>query len=190
MPAACSARPRSWLTGSRSGSPGGGAAAARLTAPTSASCCCTRGGWAAPCGRRFSLAQSLAESGRKVEIVSVVRRAGKPFFPFPDGVKVTAVDDQRKKNERGRLPSLLVHPEDFAYPWCSLRTDRKLLRRFRAMQGGVVIGTRPGFNLLASALAPEGTVTVAQEHMNFNAHREGSRATSAAATAGSTRSRC
>ena len=121
----------------------------------------------------FSLAQSLAESGRKVEIVSVVRRAGKPFFPFPDGVKVTVVDDQRKKHERGRLPSLLVHPEDFAYPWCSLRTDRKLLKRFRAMQGGVVIGTRPGFNLLASALAPEGTVTVAQEHMNFNAHRKG-----------------
>jgi glycosyltransferase involved in cell wall biosynthesis len=119
----------------------------------------------------LSLAQSLAESGRSVEIVSVVRRAGKPFFPFPDGVKVTAVDDQRK--HRSRLPSLLVHPEDFAYPWASLRTDRKLLRRFRAMQGGVVIGTRPGFNLLAATLIPEGTVTVAQEHMNFHAHRRG-----------------
>ena len=84
-------------------------------------------------------------------------------------MEVTAVDDQRKS--RSRLPSLLVHPEDFAYPWASLRTDRKLLRRFRAMQGGVVIGTRPGFNLLAAALAPEGTVTVAQEHMHFHAHR-------------------
>ncbi len=41
------------------------------------------------------------------------------------------------------------------------------------MQGGLVVGTRPSFNLLASALAPEGTVTVAQEHMNFNAHRRG-----------------
>ena len=87
----------------------------------------------------LSLAQSLAESGRSVEIVGVVRRSGKPFFPFPDGVKVTAVDDQREG--RSRLPSLLVHPEDFAYPWASLRTDLKLLRRFRAMQGGVVIGT-------------------------------------------------
>ncbi len=98
----------------------------------------------------LSLAQSLAESGRSVEIVSVVRRSGEPFFPFPDGVKVTAVDDQRgKPSPPARLPSLLVHPEDFAYPWASLRTDLKLLRRFRAMQGGVVIGTRPGFNLLA-----------------------------------------
>ena len=124
----------------------------------------------------LSLAQALAESGRSVELVSVVRRSGKPFFPFPDGVKVTAVDDQRKGRGGGllaRLPSLLVHPEDFAYPWASLRTDLKLLRRFRAMQGGVVIGTRPGFNLLAAALAPAGTVTVAQEHMNFHAHRRG-----------------
>jgi glycosyltransferase involved in cell wall biosynthesis len=119
----------------------------------------------------FSLAQSLAESGRSVEIVSVVRRSAKPFFPFPEGVKVNAIDDQRTGN--GRLPSLLVHPDDFAYPWCSLRTDRALLKRFRAMQGGVVIGTRPGFNLLASALAPTGTITVAQEHMNFHAHRPG-----------------
>jgi len=117
----------------------------------------------------LSLAQSLAESGRSVEIVSVVRRSEKPFFPFPDGVEVTAVDDQRKS--RSRLPSLLVHPEDFAYPWAGLRTDLRLLRRFRAMQGGVVVGTRPGFNLLAAALAPEGTVTVAQEHMHFHAHR-------------------
>ena len=119
----------------------------------------------------LSLAQSLAESGRAVEIVSLVRRSAKPFFPFPEGVAVTAVDDQR--GGRSRLPSLLVHPEDFAYPWASLRTDRRLLRRFRAMQGGVVIGTRPAFNLLASTLAPPGTVTVAQEHMHFHAHRRG-----------------
>ena len=122
----------------------------------------------------MSLAESLAASGRSVEVVSVMRRAKRPFFPFPDGVVVTAVDDQRKGGGLlSKLPSLLVHPDDFAYPWCSLRTDLLLLRRLRAMRGGVVIGTRPSFNLLASALAPEGTVTVAQEHQNFNRHRKG-----------------
>jgi glycosyltransferase involved in cell wall biosynthesis len=122
----------------------------------------------------MSLAESLAASGRSVEVVSVVRRKGRPFFPFPDGVEVTAVDDQRKGGGLlSKLPSLLVHPDDFAYPWCRLRTDLLLLRRLRKMRGGVVIGTRPSFNLLASALAPEGTVTVAQEHQNFNRHRKG-----------------
>jgi glycosyltransferase involved in cell wall biosynthesis len=126
----------------------------------------------------MSLAQSLAESGRAVEVVSIVRRSDKPFFPFPDGVEVTAVDDQRQAGRRSRrlpakLPSLLVHPDDYAYPWCSLRTDLLLARRLRAMRGGLVVGTRPSFNLLASAVAPAGTVTVAQEHMNFHAHRRG-----------------
>ena len=88
-------------------------------------------------------------------------------------MKVSAVDDQRSGGGCSRLPSLLVHPDDFAYPWCSLRTDVLLVRRLRAMRGGVVVGTRPSFNLLAAALAPEGTVAVAQEHMNFNAHRRG-----------------
>ena len=64
-----------------------------------------------------------------------------------------------------------MHPDDFAYPWCSLRTDLLLLRRLRAMRGGVVVGTRPSFNLLLAALRPAGTLAVAQEHMNFNAHR-------------------
>ena len=122
----------------------------------------------------MSLAQSLAESGRSVEVVSVVRRSKRPFFPFPDGVAVTTVDDQRKGGGLlAKLPSLLVHPDDFAYPWCSLRTDVLLVRRLRAMRGGVVVGTRPSFNLLLAALRPKGTLGVAQEHMNFDAHRRG-----------------
>ena len=41
------------------------------------------------------------------------------------------------------------------------------------MRGGVVVGTRPSFNLLLAALRPAGTLAVAQEHMNFHAHRRG-----------------
>jgi glycosyltransferase involved in cell wall biosynthesis len=128
----------------------------------------------------LGLGAALAPDHR-VEIVSVVRRRDAPFFPFPDGVRVHAVDDQRPG--RGarrvlarvlrRLPSVLVHPDDYAYPWCSLWTDLLLVGRLRAMRGGIVIGTRPGFNFLVAALAGRGAVTVAQEHMNITSHRRG-----------------
>ena len=122
----------------------------------------------------FNLAAGLA-GGRDVELISMMRRREAPFFSFPDGVEVSVVDDQRGKARRGgllgRVPSVLIHPEDFAYPYASLRTDIALLRRLRALRGGVLITTRPAFNLLAARLAGPGVLTVGQEHMNFHSHR-------------------
>jgi glycosyltransferase involved in cell wall biosynthesis len=71
------------------------------------------------------------------------------------------------------MPSVLVHEEDFAFPACSLWSDLQLLRKLRALEPGVLIGTRPGFNVLVAELAPPGVITVGQEHMNFHAHRRG-----------------
>jgi len=128
----------------------------------------------------ISLVTALAER-HDVELVSIVRQRDEPFFTLPPGVAVTTVDDQRPGRREGgplaralrRLPSVLVHPEDFAYARCSLWTDVLLFRRLRRMRGGIVIGTRPGFNFLAQALAGLGAVIVAQEHMNVDAHRPG-----------------
>jgi glycosyltransferase involved in cell wall biosynthesis len=39
------------------------------------------------------------------------------------------------------------------------------------MRGGIVIGTRPAFNLLIGALVGQEAVTLGQEHMHFRAHR-------------------
>ena len=118
----------------------------------------------------FNLAEGLA-ANHEVELISLIRGREAPFFPFPHGAEVSVVDDQRRKRLLDRVPSLLIHPEDYAYPYASLRTDLALLRRLRAIRGGVLITTRPAFNLLAARLAGPGVVTVGQEHMNFHSHR-------------------
>jgi hypothetical protein len=98
----------------------------------------------------LTVAGYLAQN-RDVELVSLVRRRKRPFFPFPTGVEVRALDGGGLLD---RLPSLLIHPEDYVYPLCSLRTDIALLRWLRSLDGGVLITTRPAFNLLAARLAP------------------------------------
>jgi glycosyltransferase involved in cell wall biosynthesis len=84
-------------------------------------------------------------------------------------VRVTALEDAHPI--LSRLPSLLVHPEDYAYPACSLQTDLALVRWLRSLEGGVVVTTRPAFNLLAARLAPGSVRTVGQEHQHLGIHR-------------------
>ena len=71
----------------------------------------------------------------EVEIVSVRRHAAKPFFPHPHDVTVSVLDDRVAPPARSRvlrrIPSLLIHPEDYAYGACSLLTDLGLIRRLR-----------------------------------------------------------
>lgn len=116
-----------------------------------------------------------AAGAREVEVVSVLRRRERPFFAFPDGVAVRALEDRRSPGRAarllGRLPSLLVHPEDYAYPWCSLWTDVLLLRGLRSLRGGALVATRPALNLLAARLVHPSVTVIGQEHLNFGAHR-------------------
>lgn len=125
----------------------------------------------------FNTAEWLART-REVEVISVIRRRDTPALPFPPGVKLSAVDDLRAPlGLVGRvlraLPSALVHPEDYGFSACSLLTDVRLARRLRSLAPGVLVTTRPGLNVAAPSLVPDGVTVVGQEHMNFLSHRPG-----------------
>jgi glycosyltransferase involved in cell wall biosynthesis len=118
-----------------------------------------------------------------VELISIERATDEPFFAFPPGVKVRAVDDQRERTVHGwrdrvrdRLRerrSVLVFPADFSLRRaCTLWTDLRLARTLWGIREGVVMGTRPGLNLLALLLRRPGVAVVGQEHMNLETHTQ------------------
>ena len=126
----------------------------------------------------LNLAAYLADR-YDVEIISVQRLRDEPFFPFPDGVRVTVLEDRRKKVLAGRLPlvrrwlrrlpSVFMHPNDLTYKGWSMWLDVQLVRRLRG-RAGYLMGTRPGLNLIAGALDLPGFVAIGQEHMHFHKH--------------------
>jgi glycosyltransferase involved in cell wall biosynthesis len=118
----------------------------------------------------FNLAGWLARR-LPVTIASMRRARQEPMLAFPDGVAVEPLTDG-SRGLLARLPSVLIHPYDYAYPKASLATDVALLRFLRSLgPGAVLVGTRPAFNLVAARLAPPGVVTIGVENMNFHSHR-------------------
>ena len=127
----------------------------------------------------LNLAGYLAERG-EVEIISIVRRRDEPFFPFPPGVQVSVVDDQREGEVPRRslarrmlraLPSFMLFPGDRSWRTCTLWTDLMLLRMLRRIDGGILIGTRPALNLIALDAKRPGIGVVGVEHMHYSQHR-------------------
>lgn len=131
----------------------------------------------------LNLVEHLAAS-HDVELISVIRRRERPIFRFPEGVRITVLDDRRGvaqprgwrgllKRVLSRVPSPLVHPEDWAFSASTPWSDLKLVSRLRSLDGGVLITTRPAFNVVAARFASDEVAVVAQEHLNFGAHRPG-----------------
>lgn len=125
----------------------------------------------------LNLAGHLARE-REVEVISLVRRRDFPFLPLPEGVRVTTLADRRPGADSTRLsrlldriPSILVHDEDYAFSSSTLWTDLQMVRMLGSLRSGVLVGTRPAFNVIAARLAAPDVVTIGQEHMNFHAHR-------------------
>ena len=129
----------------------------------------------------FTAASALADR-HEVEVVSVYRRRPGPRLPLDPRVRLRVLSDEREpplptsdpagRLERGlgRLPSVLVPWSERRYRRFSARTDLRLARYLRGLDGGVLVATRPGLAVAAARWAPPDVVRVAQEHVFLANH--------------------
>jgi glycosyltransferase involved in cell wall biosynthesis len=122
----------------------------------------------------FNLAEYMRARGWKVEIISGYRDRDEPFFgAFPEGVPVFDLDDRRKQGLVRRLlrerASFLMPATDRAVASFNLWTDIQLVRHLRG-RAGVLVGTRPGVNLMLARLQAPGLRTIGLEQMNLSKH--------------------
>jgi glycosyltransferase involved in cell wall biosynthesis len=123
-----------------------------------------------------NLAEALAER-HEVEITSVFRHRDTPVFPIDPRVRVRPLVDLRPGVPDGDAgdPLLLVPAEDFPredtrHRQYNALSDRRVRAWLGATRADVVVGTRPGLNVILAAHGPRRAVKVGQEHLTHDAH--------------------
>lgn len=130
--------------------------------------------------------QATALSARhEVEIVSVFQHRTDPVLPVPDRVTLRPLVDIRGKetlptgedgrplyegSERAGMPPLLFPPQDGRGSTHSRLTDDRLQEYLATTDADVVVGTRPGLNVVIARAAPERVIKVGQEHLTYEQH--------------------
>lgn len=126
----------------------------------------------------------LAQSGYDVEIISVFRYRKVPFFEIDPRIKIIVLHDvaSRRKddtslktktaNKLAKMKSRLIHPDDEGYHFFSLLTDIKLYNFIKTINSGILVTTRPSFNIFASKYANKEVRIIGQEHLNFSIYPE------------------
>jgi len=131
----------------------------------------------------FDLATAMS-ARHDVEIISVFQHADVPFLPLGSQVRLRSLVDLRegakvrwpyaKRAERlSARESALIHPEERAYASFSSWSDEVLIRELRRLRSDVLITTRAGLNIMAARYARKRVITIAQEHLHFEAHQPG-----------------
>lgn len=133
--------------------------------------------------------QAAALSARhEVEIVSVFRHRAEPALPVPAQVRLRPLVDVRQGgagggtgvegrplyegSARAGQPPLLFPAEDARGSTHSLLTDERLEEYLATTDADVVVGTRPGLNVVIARAAPSHVVKVGQEHLTYDQHSE------------------
>lgn len=129
-----------------------------------------------------NLARGLS-ARHEVEIVSLVRKRKAPFFRPADGVRLVPLSDDTEepqvKSPSKRARARWALQAEAIVPKAERQRNKNFtpeavtgLRRYlRSTKADVVIGTRPGINLLLAAWAPSRILTIGQEHLNLEEHK-------------------
>lgn len=134
----------------------------------------------------FNMAGGLSQR-HEVEIVSLAQHRASPFFPVPDGVTLTTLAPSRgwagrprqgllARWRESRPTSVVPNSETERNGAFSGRTEHAMRRFLRNSDSDVVIGTRPGINLLLARWAPDRILAIGQEHVHLGAHKKDVRA--------------
>ncbi|MDM5329819.1 glycosyltransferase family 4 protein [Neobacillus sp. CF12] len=122
----------------------------------------------------------LAQSGYDIEIISVFRYRKVPFFEIDPRIKVIVLHDvvSRRKDDTSRktkmanrlakMKSRLIHPDDEGFHFFSVLTDIKMYNYLKTIDSGILVTTRPSFNIFASKFKNKGVAVIGQEHLNFS----------------------
>lgn len=127
----------------------------------------------------FTTANTLAERGHDVRVLTLNRTAERPQFELDPRVRLLAARDRfdpaspdhlrplsSAERRLDRQPSELIDDEGARKTFSAL-VDRFLERQLSGEPAGVVVSTRPEFAVAASRWAPAGSVLLHQEHLSF-----------------------
>ncbi|MFC4562006.1 glycosyltransferase family 4 protein [Nocardiopsis mangrovi] len=129
----------------------------------------------------FNLAGGLA-ARHEVEVVSLAQHREEPFFPPPAGVRLvplvptSAADPEPEASgalerwRRRRRAEAVPESEARRNPIYDDHRLRAVRDYLRATDADVVMGTRPGINLLIARWAPRRLLRIGQEHIHLDDH--------------------
>ncbi|WP_328667237.1 glycosyltransferase family 4 protein [Streptomyces sp. NBC_00322] len=122
----------------------------------------------------FNLAGALADR-HDVEIASVFRYREWTKFHLGPEIRLTPLTDMRVGGDAERplhsRPARSYPASDGRYVQHSRLTENRIKAWLAHTDADVVIGTRPGLNVLLARFAPQHVVRIGQEHLTHNSYR-------------------
>ncbi|MCG7338173.1 glycosyltransferase family 4 protein [Staphylococcus sp. ACRSN] len=131
------------------------------------------------------LANTLAEKGHEVTIISVFKSNDRPYFQLHDSIKIKPLINYQLHplnfkdilfNRINKFTNL-NKPKELSQFEPGLNQfsnyiEKKMIHALKHVTTDTIIGTRASFNILISKYAPTHVEKIGMEHMNFDAHPE------------------